>query len=80
MDDRREISGIIHVIHNVLRWKDTPATHGPHKTLYNRFRRRAEKNVFHRIFAELAGMNADDGIVTLEAHVSRLTTPPPACS
>ena len=52
---------------NALRWKDAPAVHGPHKTLYNRFRRWAEKGVFHRIFAELAGMHANDGTVILDS-------------
>ena len=37
VDDRRVISGIIHVIRNGLRWRDAPEVYGPHKTLYNRF-------------------------------------------
>jgi integrase len=37
VDDRRVISGIVHVIRNGLRWRDAPAAYGPHKTLYNRF-------------------------------------------
>lgn len=36
-DDRRVLSGIIHVLKNGLRWRDAPAEYGPHKTLYNRF-------------------------------------------
>ncbi len=36
VDDRKVISGIIHVIRNGLRWRDVPAVYGPHKTLYNR--------------------------------------------
>ncbi len=36
-DDRRVVSGIVHVIRNGLRWRDAPAVYGPHKTLYNRF-------------------------------------------
>ena len=35
VDDRRVISGIIHVIRNGLRWRDAPACYGPPKTLYN---------------------------------------------
>ena len=50
-----------------MRWKDAPAAYGPHKTLYNRFRRWAEKGVFQRIFAELAGMYAHDGTVILDS-------------
>ena len=35
VDDRRVISGIIHVIQNGLRQRDAPACYGPPKTLYN---------------------------------------------
>jgi transposase len=37
VDDRWVLSGIIFVIRNELRWRDTPLEYGPHKTLYNRF-------------------------------------------
>ena len=37
VDDRRVVSGIVHVIRNGLQWKDVPPGYGPHKTLYNRF-------------------------------------------
>ena len=39
VDDRKVLSGIIHVIQKGLRWVDAPAAYGPHKTLYNRCRR-----------------------------------------
>ncbi len=39
VDDRKVLSGIIPVIQKGLRWVDAPAADGPHKTLYNRFRR-----------------------------------------
>jgi len=67
VDDRRVISGIIHVIRNGLRWKDAPSAYGPHKTLYNRFRRWAEKGVFQRIFAALAAERANDGTLIIDA-------------
>ena len=35
VDDRRVVSGIIFVIRNGLRWRDLPASYGPHKTIYN---------------------------------------------
>jgi transposase len=58
VDDRRVVSGIIHVIRNGLRWRDAPTVYGPHKTLYNRFVRWSRVGVFDRIFASLA---AEDG-------------------
>ena len=53
VDDRRVVSGIIHVIRNGLRWRDAPEVYGPHKTLYNRFIRCSLMGVFDRIFAAL---------------------------
>ena len=37
VDDRRVISGIVHVLKSGGRWVDAPAAYGPRKTLYNRF-------------------------------------------
>ena len=54
VDDRRVVSGIVHVIRNGLRWRDAPAVYGPHKTLYNRFVRWSRMGIFDRIFANLA--------------------------
>ncbi len=54
VDDRRVISGIIFVIRNGLRWRDVPASYGPHKTIYNRFIRWSEMGVFGRIFGAIA--------------------------
>jgi len=53
VDDRRVISGIVHVIRNGLRWRDAPEVYGPHKTLYNRFMRWSRRGVFCRIFESL---------------------------
>jgi len=58
VDDRRVVSGSIHVIRNGLRWRDAPEVYGPHKTLYNRFVRWSRMGVFDRIFAALT---AEDG-------------------
>lgn len=46
-DDRRVISGIVHVLKPGCRWADTPSEYGPRKTLYNRWRRWAEKGSDH---------------------------------
>ncbi len=56
VDDRRVISGIIHVLKRGLQWRDAPREYGPHKTLYNRFIRWSEKGVFQKIFTELVAM------------------------
>ena len=35
VDDRRVISGIVHVLKSGCRWSDAPELYGPHKTLYS---------------------------------------------
>ena len=67
VDDRRVISGIIHVIRNGLMWRDAPEAYGPHKTLYNRFKRWSEAGVFDRIFAELAAGSQATGTIMIDA-------------
>ncbi len=54
VDDRRVLSGIIHVLKLGLQWRDAPAAYGPHKTLYNRFIRWSEMGIFDKIFSALA--------------------------
>lgn len=54
VDDRRVISGIIHVLISGGRWSDAPAIYGPRKTLYNRFVRWAKKGVWREAFEALA--------------------------
>ena len=54
VDDRRVISGIVHVLKSGSRWKDAPPCYGPHKTLYNRFVRWAAKGVWEEVFVRLA--------------------------
>ena len=46
VDDRRVISGIVHVLQSGCRWKDASAIYGPPKTLYNRNVRWAAKGVW----------------------------------
>ena len=54
VDDRRVISGIIHVLKSGCRWIDAPADYGPRKTLYNRYVRWAAKGVWADLFQALA--------------------------
>ena len=54
VDDRRVISGIIHVLQSGCRWRDAPPVYGPSKTLYNRFVRWARKGVWDGVFARLS--------------------------
>lgn len=54
VDDRRIISGIVHVLMSGCRWPDAPPVYGPRKTLYNRFVRWAKKGVWREAFEALA--------------------------
>ena len=54
VDERKVLSGLIHVLRNGLRWRDAPEVYGSHKTLYNRFIRWSRMGVFDRIFTELS--------------------------
>lgn len=54
VDDRRVISGIIHVLKSGGRWIDAPPEYGPRKTLYNRFVRWADKGIWVGLFEALA--------------------------
>jgi transposase len=54
VDDRRVISGIIHVLKCGCCWVDAQSAYGPRKTLYNRFVRWAAKGVWEDIFHALA--------------------------
>jgi len=55
VDDRRVISGIVHVLKSGCRWCDCPPEYGPHTTLYNRFVRWARRGIWENLFRELAG-------------------------
>jgi transposase len=54
VDDRRVISGIVHVLKSGGRWVDAPIVYGPSKTLYNRYVRWAAKGVWVDLFQALA--------------------------
>jgi len=46
VDDRRVISGIIHVLKSGCRWKDCPPAYGPPTTIYNRFNRWSRRRLW----------------------------------
>jgi transposase len=55
VDDRRVISGIIHVLKSGCRWCDCPPEYAPYTTIYNRFVRWAERGIWENLFRKLAG-------------------------
>ena len=70
VDDRRVVSGIVHVLRSGGRWVDAPAAYGPRKTLYNRFVRWAAKGVWAEVFRALAAAGGPPTDVLLDStHV-----------
>ena len=67
VDDRRVLSGIIFINRNGLRWRDAPKEYGPHKTLYNRWKRWSEKGIFARMLLELADQGGGTDTLMIDA-------------
>ena len=67
VDDRRVLSGIIFINRNGLRWRDAPAAYGPHKTLYNRWKRWSDKGIFARMMMGLAADHGEEQTVMIDA-------------
>ena len=57
LDDRRVISGIIHVLKSECRWADVPAEYGPPTTVYNRWNRWSRRGIWTRILSALTEEN-----------------------
>lgn len=64
VDDRRVISGIMHMLKTGARWRDCPADYGPYTTIYNRFNRWSKQGVWEDIFYALTGSSGVIGGVT----------------
>jgi transposase len=58
VDDRRVISGIIHVLKTGCRWCDCPSEYGPSTTVYNRFNRWSRRRFWTELVEALASAGA----------------------
>src|SRR5215207_8691611 len=54
VDDRRVISGILHVLKIGCRWRDVPPEYGPATTVYNRYNRWSRRGLGQRLFEQVA--------------------------
>ena len=74
VDDRRVISGIVHVLRAGCRWQDCPASYGPPTAIYNRFHGWAMRGWWQRLFRALVELTLDDVYIidstTAKAHRS----------
>ena len=60
VDDRRVLSGIVHVLRSGCRWQDCPAVYGPSTTIYNRFYRWSRRGLWQRMLRALAAAEPGD--------------------
>ena len=76
VDDRRVISGIVHMLRSGARWRDCPPVYGPYTTVYNRFNRWAKRGIWLKVFEELAQRSPqslqliDSSIVRAHQHAA----------
>jgi transposase len=75
VDDRRVISGIVHMLRSGARWRDCPPAYGPYTTIYNRFNRWSRQGIWFEMFEVLTGSSGITGTVaidssTIKAHRS----------
>ena len=74
VDDRRVISGIVHVLKVGCRWQDCPSCYGPPTTIYNRFHRWSARGLWQKLFRTLVTASPNDvhmiDSTTAKAHRS----------
>jgi len=60
------LSGIVFVNRKGLRWRDAPIAYGPHKTLYDRWKRWGERGVFLRMMEGLAAADSKPETIMID--------------
>jgi transposase len=67
VDDRRIISGIVHMLRSGARWRDCPPAYGPYTTVYNRFNRWSRRGLWTEIFQALTGHSGIYGVAMIDS-------------
>ena len=67
VDDRRVISGIIHMLKSGGRWVDCPSEYGPATTIYNRWNRWSRRGLWRRLFVTLSAQGPVDELAMLDS-------------
>ena len=67
VDDRRVISGIVHMLRSGARWRDCPSEYGPYTTIYNRFNRWSRQGLWYEMFEALTGSTGIIGTVAIDS-------------
>lgn len=71
VDDRRVISGIIHVLKSGCRWRDCPTGFGPYTTVYNRWNRWSRREVWRKLFEALRSLSCDDDFQAIDSTTAK---------
>ena len=71
VDDRRVISGIIHVLKSGCRWRDCPSVYGPYTTVYNRWNRWSRRAVWRRLFEALRELSGNDDFHAIDSTTAK---------
>ena len=70
VDDRRVISGILHILKTGGRWRDVPPEYGPATTIYNRYNRWSRRGLWQRLFEKVAATGPVPSELSLDStHV-----------
>lgn len=70
VDDRRVISGIIHVMKSGCRWRDCPPVYGPYTTIYNRWNRWSRRRFWQNLF-EAVRSASDDSFHAIDSTTAK---------
>jgi transposase len=74
VDDRRVISGILHVLKTGCRWTECPAVYGPRTTICARYNRWTVQGVWRKLFERLTaagGVPEELTVALLAANANR---------
>jgi transposase len=72
VDDRRVISGIVHMLRCGARWRDCPPAYGPYTTIYNRFNRWSRQGIWFEMFERLTGSSGITATVAIDSSTLKV--------
>jgi transposase len=75
VDDRRVISGILHVLKTGCRWRDCPAVYGPPTTIYNRYSRWLRRGLWQHLYRILGEVSPGEVQIIDSAMVKAHRSP-----
>jgi transposase len=67
VDDRRVISGIMHMLRSGARWRGCAPEYRPYTTVYNRFNRWSRQGIWYEMFEALTGSTGIIGTVAIDS-------------